>query len=136
MEREDAGVDAEQRVPAQHFYVSVLEVEGVMRSHGCGVDWRFLIRGVRDCEVGETGDAYGRGLSNGSYGDCVYFWSDDRTEWGRRWLGLKDLRFGIPARESQGCGDRSGSGVSLTCSFLFHRREYRRRREALPAAVP
>ena len=51
MEREDASVDAEQRIPAQHFHIPVLEVECIMRNHGCEVDWRFVIRGVRDGEV-------------------------------------------------------------------------------------
>ena len=79
MEREDAGVDAEQRVPTQHFHTPIIEVESVMRSHGCGVGWRFIIRGVRDGEVGETGDADRRRLGNGSYGGCFYFWSGDRN---------------------------------------------------------
>ena len=98
MEREDAGVDTEQRIPAQHFHIPILEVEGVMGSRISGVDWRrFVIRGVRDGEVGETGDAYGWRFGGRSYRDCFYFWGSDQIGW--RGLRFGVLRFGIPTRE-------------------------------------
>ena len=81
MEGHGAGVNTEQCIPAQRFHVSVLDVEGVMKNHRWGVDWRFVIRGICDGEVGETGDVYGWRLSSGSRGDWVHFWSDDRIEW-------------------------------------------------------
>ena len=105
-----------------------------MRNYGCGVDWRFVIRCVCDGEVGETGDAYGWRLGNWSCGDYVYFWGGDRIGWRR--LRLGDLRFGVSTSESQGCDDRSCSRVSPACSCLFPSREYRWKREALPAAAP
>ena len=127
-------MNTEQCVPAQYFHIPVVDVEGVMRDRGCGVDWRFVIRGVCDGEVGETGDAYGRRSGNRSYRDYIYFWGSDRIGW--RGLGLGNLRFGVSTRESQGCDDRGCSGVSLAFSFLFPGREYRWRREAFPATIP
>ena len=78
MEREDAGVDTEQRSPAQHFHIPILEVEGVMRCHSRGVDWGFIVRGVRDGKIRETGNAHGRRSGSWSYGDYVYFWDGDQ----------------------------------------------------------
>ena len=82
MEGQCADVDTEERVPAQYFNVPVVEVEGFMRSRGRGVDrkivirsiWdrgidgRFIIGGICDGEVGQSGDAGGWGMSDGSGG--------------------------------------------------------------------
>ena len=75
-------MNTEEYVPAQHLDVPVLEVEGTMRSYGrrvdgilvietviesvCdrGVDGRLAIRGICDGEIGQGGDADGRGLSD------------------------------------------------------------------------
>jgi hypothetical protein len=65
VEGQDAGVDTEQCVPAQHFHVPVLEVEGLMRGYGRGVDGRLVIRSICDREVGQSGDADGWRLSDG-----------------------------------------------------------------------
>ena len=46
VEREDAGVDAEERAPTQNFHVPVFEVEGLMLSYGRGVDGELVVRGV------------------------------------------------------------------------------------------
>ena len=51
-----------------------------MRSHGCGVDWGFVVRGVCNGKVEDTGDAHGRRLGNGGYGDRVHFWGGDLIE--------------------------------------------------------
>ena len=45
-------MDTEQCVPAQHFHVPVLEIEGPMGDHDRGVDGRLIIRSIRDGEVG------------------------------------------------------------------------------------
>ena len=84
MEGQDDGVDTEECVSAQHFRVPVLEVEGFMWGCGRGVRWklvigsvcdggvdgRFVVRGIRDREVGETSYADGWGMSDGSDGRC------------------------------------------------------------------
>ena len=127
-------MDTEQRIPAQHFHISILEVEGVMRSHGCGIDRGFVGGGVCNGEVWETSDADGRRLGNGSYGDRVHFWGGDWIEW--RGLRLGDPKFDVSTRESKGCDNWSCSRASLVYPFLFPGREYRWRREALPAATP
>ena len=46
VEREDAGVDAEERAPTQNFHVSVFEVEGLMLSYRREVDGELVVRGV------------------------------------------------------------------------------------------
>ena len=127
-------MNAEQYVPAQYFHIPILEVEGVMMSHGCGVGWGFVVGGVRNGEIGETGDAYGRRLGEGSYGDCVCFWNGDWIKW--RWLGPRDLRFEILTRKSQGCDNWSRSGIFLIFWFQLPDCECRWGREALPAAIP
>ena len=72
----------EEGVSTQHSHVPVLEIEGSMRNYGrgidgglviggncdCGVDGRFVIRNVCDGEVGQTGSADGRRVSDGSNG--------------------------------------------------------------------
>jgi len=73
MKGKNAGGDAEERVPTQHFHIPVLEVKGVVRNYGRGVDERFIVinvrkragrrpivRGTLGREVGETGNANGR----------------------------------------------------------------------------
>ena len=51
MEGQSAGVDAEERIPAQHFHIPVFKVESAMRNHGGRVDGEFVIGSVRDREV-------------------------------------------------------------------------------------
>ena len=76
-------MDTKERILAQHFRVPVLKVEGFMWSCGRGVDRKVIIRsvcngvdgrliiiGVRDREVGQSGDASGRGLGDGSDRRC------------------------------------------------------------------
>ena len=119
-------MDTEERAPTQYFPVPILEVEGLMWSYGRGVD-RILVRSIRDdgvdgtlvsgttrdgevdgklvircvCdrEVGQSGDAGGRGLYDGSDGRCgnrVCLWSGDRFEW----RGLGNLGYRICVRKS------------------------------------
>ena len=75
-------MDTEESVPAQYLDISVVKVEGFMRSRGRGVDrkivirsiWdrgvdgRFIIGGICDGEVGQSSEAGGRGMSDGSDG--------------------------------------------------------------------
>jgi len=119
-------VDAEKCVPAQHFHIPVLEVEGLMLSYCRGVDGKLLVRGIRGGwvdgklvvsgiggrEVGQSGDADGRRVGDGCdgrFGNCSRHWGGDRFEW----KGLVDLRFGISIRKSEGCGNGGCSGVVL-----------------------
>ena len=51
MEGQDAGVNTEERVSAQHFDVPILEIELVMGSYGCGVDGRLVIGSICNGEV-------------------------------------------------------------------------------------
>jgi len=144
-------MDAEQRVPAQHFHVPVLEVEGLMLSYGRGVYGKLIVRGIRDCgvggrlviesicdrEVGEGGDADRRRLSGWSDGrrrNCVWLWDGDRFE-GR---GLRDLRIDISIWKSEGRDDGGCGRVSpvRTSRPWFPGREYRWGREALPPTPP
>jgi len=124
VEEQDGGVDAEERVPTQRFRVPVLEVEGLMRNQGRGVDERLVVRGicesgaggrpiirsVCDREVGERGDTDRWRLGDGSDGRVG---NRDRLWDGGRfgWWGLRDLR--ISVGKPEGCGDESCSGVSL-----------------------
>ena len=57
MERKDACVDTEEGIRTQHFHIPILEVEGVMGGYGRGIGERFVIGGICDCEVGQTGHA-------------------------------------------------------------------------------
>ena len=80
MEGQGADVDTEERVPAQYFDIPVVKVEGFVRSRGrgvdgkivirsiCdrGVDGKLIIRGICDGVVGQSGDAGGRRMSDGS----------------------------------------------------------------------
>ena len=144
-------MNTEERVPAQHFDVPVVEVEGIMQIYGrrvdgrlvigsvCyrGVDGRLVIGGICDCEVGQSGDADGRRLSDGSDGrcrNCVRLWNGDRFE--RR--VLRELRFEISVRKPQGCGDGSCNRVFLVFASRVRvpGRECRREREAFPPTLP
>jgi hypothetical protein len=141
-------VDTEQRIPAQHFHVPVLEVECLMPGcgHGVidgrpvvrntGVDGRLVIGSICDREVGQGGNAEGRRMSSRRCRDhSVRLRDGDRFEW-KRMRNL--LRFGISAWMSQGCGDGSCGGVFLVraCRLWFTGSEYGWWREALPATPP
>jgi len=93
MEGQSADVDTEESVPAQHFHVPVLEVEGFMPSRYRWVNGRLvgrggvggglIIRRICDREVGEGGDANGWRPSNGAdgrFGNLVLFWNVVRFE--------------------------------------------------------
>ena len=45
-------MDTKESVPAQHFHVPVLEVEGLMWNRNRRVDRKLIVRGIRDCGVG------------------------------------------------------------------------------------
>ena len=64
-------MNAEQCVPAQHFDVPVLDMEGLMERYGREVDGRLVIRMIRDREVGQSGNVGGRGLGEGRYRNGV-----------------------------------------------------------------
>ena len=123
-------MDTEQRVPAQHLHVPVLEVEDPMGGYDRGFDGRLIIKDIRDGEVGQSGDGYGRKLGDRSHGIWVCFWSSVRFGW--RGLGLRDLRFEILTRKSQGCDDSSRSGVFLVRRFWLPDRECGWRGETFP----
>ena len=89
MERKDARVDTEERVPAQDFDIPIFEVEGVMRGYGRGVGGRLVIRGIRNREIGEGGNADGRRLDCRRCRNC--FWLRCGNRFGNR--VLMDLRF-------------------------------------------
>ena len=151
VEGQDDGVDTEECVPAQHFSVSVLEIEGFVWSCSRGIGWklvigsfcggrvdgRFIIIGVRDREVRQSGDAGGRRLGDGysrRWMNCARFWGGDQL----RWRGLGDLRFEIPVRKSKGCDNGGCGGISLAWGDQVwpRGREYGWGREALPATLP
>ena len=71
MEGQNAGVETEEGVPAQHFDVSILEEEGVMGRYCCRVDGGLVVRSVYHREVGQSGNANGRRVSDGGF---VKFW--------------------------------------------------------------
>jgi len=135
VEGQDAGVDPEQCVPAQYFHVSVFEVEGIVGGYGRGVDGKFVIGSICDREVGYSGDADGWRASGGGRGSGVCLWGSDEFEW--REMRVRNLRFEVSLRKSQGCGNRSCTGVLLapTSRFRFPGFECRRR-EIFPATVP
>jgi hypothetical protein len=89
MERKDAGVNTEESVPAQDFDVPIFEVEGVMGGYSSGVGGMLVIRGIRNREIGEGGNADGRRVGYGRRRNCFGLWYDNRF-WYRV---LKDLRF-------------------------------------------
>ena len=113
-------MNTEECVPAQHFCVPVFEVEGLMRSRGCevsgklivrnlrvrGVSGRFVIGGICDGEVGQSGNTDGRRVSDGNDGrrrNRVWLSNGDRFEW----RGLGDLRFEVLIGKPKGCGNGS-----------------------------
>ena len=59
MERQDPGMDTEQRVAAQNFDVPILKAEGVMRSYDRGVEEGFVVRCIPDDKVGHGDDTDG-----------------------------------------------------------------------------
>ena len=126
-------MDTEQCVPAQHLHVPVLEVESPMGSYDRGIDGRLVIRSTRDGEFRQSGDTYGWRLNHESHGMWVCLWGGNRFRW--RGLRLRDLRFEILTRKSQGCDDGSCSGVFLVRQFWLPGREHRRRRETFPPAL-
>ena len=89
MERKDARVNTEECVPAQHFDVPVLEVQGLMGNNGRGVGGRLVIRGIRNREIGEGGNADGRRLGYGRRRNCFSLWCGNRIGY----RVLRDLRF-------------------------------------------
>ena len=91
MERKDACVDTEQGASTQHFHVPILEVEGAMGGYGHGVDGSLVIGSICNGEVGQSGDADGRGLGGGGFRGCFSLRSGDR--FGRR--GSRNLRFDV-----------------------------------------
>jgi hypothetical protein len=62
VEGQDGGVDTEEYVPAQHFHVPVVEVEGLMENYGRGVDERLVRR--RTCDCGADGRSVIRSICN------------------------------------------------------------------------
>ena len=88
-------MDTEERLPTQPFHVPVLEVEGLMPNYsrgvdkklvvrsifGYGIDERFIIVGICDREIGQSSDADGWRLSDGSFWCCTWAWVAGRSEW-------------------------------------------------------
>ena len=50
-------MDTEEGVPAQYFYVPILEAEGAMGGYGRGISGKLVIGGLCNGEVGQTGYA-------------------------------------------------------------------------------
>ena len=61
MERQCAGVDAKEGLPAHHFNASVLEVERIVGRDCFRFKDRFIVETISDGEVGQGGDAGRRG---------------------------------------------------------------------------
>ena len=150
MEGQDGGVNAEDRVPTQHFHIPVLEIERPMWSHGSGVGGKLLVRSICDrrvggrlfigdiggCEVGESGNADRWRVSDGGDRRCrnrIRLWDGD---WFKGWR-LRDLRFDVSAGKPERCDDGSCSGVFLVraSGFWLPDREYGWGRESLPATL-
>jgi len=78
VERQGADGDTEECIPAQHFHVPVIEIEGLMWNYGCGVNeglileggvrGRLIIGSICGREVGQSGDADGWRLNDGCDG--------------------------------------------------------------------
>ena len=115
MERKDARVDTEEGVRTQHFHVPILEVEGAVGGYDSGAGGRLVIRSICNGEVGQSGNADGRGLGDGGFGGCFGLRGGDRFE--RR--ALRDLRFGVYVWQSQRCGYGSCNGIFLDCTNLL-----------------
>jgi len=95
-----ASVDTEQRVPAQYLHVPVLDVEGPVGSYGRGVDGRFVVGSICDCEVGQSGDADGRRLDDGGHKNRFWLWGSV----GFGWRGLRGLWFDTCVKTRGGGG--------------------------------
>ena len=104
-----------------------------MRDYDRGIDERLFIRSIRDNEVGQIGDTYGWRLGNWSQGMWVCLWDVDRFRW--REPRLRNLRFEILTRKSQGCDDGSCSGIFLARRFWPLGRECGWRGETFPPAL-
>ena len=132
MEGQDAGVDTEQRVPAQHFDVPVLEVEGIVGDCGRGVDGGLVVGGICNGEVGQRRDTDGWRLIDWRRGDGVWLWGRDGFE--RRWM--KNVGLGVSLGEPQGCGNGSCGGILLVLGGWLRSPgfEFWRRRKAFPPA--
>ena len=140
-------MNTEERIPAQHFRVSVLEVEGLVWGCGRGVDGILVIRDIRDREVGQSGDADRRRMG-GRCRDSVCLWSSDKFEWSLRpdirsgdqikWRGPRNLRFDVSVRKSQEYRNGSRNRISLVRHNWpsLSGREYRWGRKALPTTLP
>ena len=140
-------MDTEERVPAQHFHIPVLEVEGFMCSHGSRVGGKLLVRSIWDCqvdgfvignvaggEVGECCDADGRRMGDRGCTNCVYLSDDGRVGW----RGLKDLRFTIVVDEPEGRGNRDCTSILPVRAgqFRLPGLEDRWGRETFPPTLP
>jgi len=140
-------VDTEEGVPAQHFHVPILEVEGFMQSRyrwvngrlveKGGVDGGLIIRRICDREVGQSGNADGWRLSSradGRFGSRVLFRNGDLFEL----EGSGSLRFEISVGRSEGCGNGSCRGTFLVRDGLLRLPglEYGWGREAIPTTLP
>ena len=68
MKREYTGVYAEEGVPAQHFDVPILEVEGAVGGDSRGVGGGLFIR-----KVGKSGGVVGGGKGDGGFRDYFIF---------------------------------------------------------------
>jgi len=103
-----------------------------MEGYGRRVDGGLVVRGICDCEVGQSGDADGRRVSDRRSRNRV------RLR-GRDWFGWRGLRrFYISVGKSQGCGNWSRSGIILVHAGLlwFSCGEYRWGRKTLPVMLP
>ena len=140
-------MDTEERVPAQHFHIPVLEVEGFMCSHGSRVGGKLLVRSICNhqvdglvignvCggEVREGCDADGRRMGDRGCTNYVRLSDDDRFGW----RGLKDPRFEIAVDKPEGRGNRDWTGVLPVHAGYFRLPglEFRWRRETFPPTFP
>ena len=91
IEGQNARVDTKEGLFAQHFDITVLEVERVMRSYGRRVYGGFVVRGVPNREIGQAGYTNGRGLNHRGVRN-FFGLRHGFIFWGRR---LDDLGFRI-----------------------------------------
>ena len=106
-----------------------------MGSYGCRiVGGRLVIRSICDREVGQSRNADGWRLRDGGCRNDVWLWGSDESEW----RGLRNLRFEVRLRKTQGCCDGSCSEIFLVLAgrFWFAGYEFRRRRKTFPVTLP